>query len=120
MSAIKQIGLLFAILLVTAFRTSAPAQGITGLTYATHHLHQSSDKSKTIVDIAYDSASAEEDQDTADEGLSLFADAPTLLTFFFSPVCCLSETGLVNTSGNPARVSRPYYLLFHSLRIPSC
>lgn len=120
MSAIKQIGLLFAILLVTALRTTAPAQGITGLTYATHHLHQASDKAKTIVDIAYDSANVEEDQDTSDDGLSLFADCPALVSFFFTPVCQSIETGIVNTSGKPIGVSRPYYLLFHSLRIPSC
>ena len=119
MSAIKQIGILLALLLVTALRTTAPAQGVSGLIYARYQLHQSPDKAKTGVDIASDSTSVEEDQETSDETLNLFADCLALESFSFTSVFQLTEAEPSLTPISRVGANRPFYLLFHSLRIPS-
>lgn len=118
MSAIKKIAILLILLLVTAFQTRS-VSAVKGLTYALSHLHQATEKPKAIIVVDHSSARSEEEQDTSDDSLQVFAEATQPIQFTrFSAV--ITPKVVVSAIPQPkAATNRPYYLL-HALRIPSC
>lgn len=99
---------------------ATPALGVTGLTYAVPTVVQEAPtKNKALIDVASVTAGSEDEQEHVDDGPDLFADCPALFSFSFTSIFQLTEAESNPTPISWVGANKPYYLLFHSLRIPS-
>ncbi len=122
MSAIKKIGIIVFLLAMTAMRGALPAYGSGTVSYAVGAKQVSAEKEKQVAGQATWIGRSEDEQEYRQPQTDVpfeVMPAAVLLSLFTISWGLLSarlRQVLVNTY--TSYPSRPYYLLFHSLRIP--
>ena len=122
MSAIKKIGIIAFLLAITAIRGTLPGYGSGAMAYGSAGKHLTAERGKQSVDHTNWIGRAEDEQEyrqaSADTSFDL-APAAILVTLFAAAwLLLLGRSFRLPFNTYKSYQSRPYYLLFHSLRIP--